>query len=126
MDRRTLLKSAAAGLLAGPLATASWAQNPARLRVQLGWIANVEYGDHWIALEDRLFADAGLDVTVTPGGPNAPDPLTLVSAGNAEIGYTSWLPFLDAVMKGNDFVLIAARMQTSPLDRKSTRLNSSH
>jgi ABC-type nitrate/sulfonate/bicarbonate transport system substrate-binding protein len=41
--------------------------------------------------------------------------LTMVSAGSAEIGYTSWLPFLDAVGQGNDFVLIAARMHSSPL-----------
>lgn len=116
MNRRTFLKSTAAALLSAPVAGGfSMAQSPTRLRVQLGWIANVEYADHWLALENGLFTDAGLDVTVVPGGPNAPDSLTMVSAHNAEIGYTSWLPFLDAVSKGNDFVLIAARMQTSPL-----------
>ncbi|MCD7060717.1 ABC transporter substrate-binding protein [Pelagibacterium xiamenense] len=116
MDRRTLLKAAAAGagLSALPV-RALFAQDTTALRVQLGWIANVEYGDHWIGLEDGIFADAGLDVTVTPGGPNAPDPLTLVAAGNTDIGYTSWLPFLDAIGLGNDYVMIAARMQSSPL-----------
>lgn len=115
MDRRTLLKSAALGLAAAGLPRSSFAQDLIPLRVQLGWIANVEYVDHWLALEDGYFTDAGLDVTVMPGGPNAPDPLTMVAAGSAEIGYTSWLPFLDAVAKGNEFVIIAARMQTSPL-----------
>ncbi|AJE46661.1 ABC transporter substrate-binding protein [Plastorhodobacter daqingensis] len=85
------------------------------LRVQLGWIANVQYGEHFIALEDGLFAERGLDVQIAPGGPNAPNALTAVAAGEADIGYTSWLPFLDAVARGNDFVLIAAAMQTSPL-----------
>jgi ABC-type nitrate/sulfonate/bicarbonate transport system substrate-binding protein len=116
MDRRLLLKSVAAGLASSALLPRlAFGQSPTALRVQLGWIANVEYADHWIALENNLFTEAGLDVTVTPGGPNAPDPLTLIAAGNAEIGYTSWLPFLDAVGKGNEFVLIAARQQSSPL-----------
>ncbi|WP_127753124.1 ABC transporter substrate-binding protein [Devosia sp. 1566] len=116
MLRRQLLASAAGGLLASALLPRfAMAQASTPLRVQLGWIANVEYGDHWIALENGLFSQAGLDVTVSPGGPNAPDPLTLIAAGNAEIGYTSWLPFLDAVGRGNDFVLITARQQTSPL-----------
>jgi len=116
MDRRTLLKSAALGFAAAGLPSRGLlAQQATALRVQLGWIANVEYVDHWLALENGYFAARGLDVTVMPGGPNAPDPLTVVAAGGAEVGYTSWLPFLDAVAKGNEFVIIAARMQTSPL-----------
>lgn len=115
MQRRTLLKSAALGLAAAGLPRGLFAQDLTPLRVQLGWISNVEYVDHWLALENGYFTEEGLDVTVMPGGPNAPDPLTMVAAGSAEIGYTSWLPFLDAVGKGNDFVIIAARMQTSPL-----------
>jgi len=115
MLRRAFLKTAAAGAALAALPRPALAQGATPMRVQLGWIANVEYGDHWIALENGLFAEGGLDVTVNPGGPNAPDPLTLIAAGNAEVGYTSWLPFLDAVAKGNDFVLIAARQQTSPL-----------
>jgi ABC-type nitrate/sulfonate/bicarbonate transport system substrate-binding protein len=115
MDRRRLLHYAAAGLTVPMLPRLAWGQDTTSLRVQLGWIANVEYGDHWIALENGLFADQGLDVMVNPGGPNAPDPLTLIAAGNAEVGYTSWLPFLDAVGRGNDFVLITARQQSSPL-----------
>ncbi|MEF2070100.1 ABC transporter substrate-binding protein [Consotaella aegiceratis] len=115
MHRRTLLKSAAAGLGAAMLPRWAFAQDTTKLRVQCGWIANVEYADVWIAVEKGLFQKRGLSVDVAPGGPNAPDPLVLVAAGNAEIGYTSWLPFLDAVAKGNDYVLISARAQTSPL-----------
>lgn len=85
------------------------------VKVQLGWIGNVQYGEQYIALEDGLFKKHGIEVTVSPGGPNAPSALTSVAAGDADIGFTSWLPFLDAVAKGNDFVLIAAQMQISPL-----------
>lgn len=86
-----------------------------KLRVQLGWIANVQYADNYLAIEHGLFEKQGLDVTVTPGGPNAPNSLVAVAAGEADIGYTSWLPFLDAVAKGNDFVLVGVQMQSSPL-----------
>src|SRR5690606_10385949 len=115
MDRRRLLQFAATGLALPLLPRLAFGQDTTALRVQLGWIANVEYGDHWIALENGYFAEAGLDAIVNPGGPNAPDPLTLIAAGNAEVGYTSWLPFLDAVGRGNEFVLITARQQSSPL-----------
>ncbi|MDE1994873.1 MAG: ABC transporter substrate-binding protein [Rhizobiaceae bacterium] len=116
MNRRNFLQTAAMATLAMPsFSRRVFAQSNTKLRVQLGWIANVEYGAHWIALDKGLFSAAGLDVGVTPGGPNAPDPLTLVSAGNTDIGYTSWLPFLDAVKLGNDYVLIGAAMQSSPL-----------
>jgi ABC-type nitrate/sulfonate/bicarbonate transport system substrate-binding protein len=91
------------------------AQDAPKVRVQLGWIGNVQYGEQYIAQEDGLFKKHGIDVAITPGGPNAPSALTSVAAGNADIGYTGWLPFLDAVAKGNDYVLIAAQMQVSPL-----------
>jgi len=119
MHRRSFLKTAAAG--AAGLASASLLPNAVfaapktNLRVQLGWIANVQYCDLWIGLERGLFAKEGLTLDVNPGGPNSPDALALVAAGKTEIGYTSWLPFLDAVKMGNDFVLIAARLQKSPL-----------
>lgn len=91
------------------------AQDASKVRVQLGWIGNVQYGEQYIALEDGLFKKRGIDVSISAGGPNAPAALTSVAAGEADIGYTGWLPFLDAVAKGNDYVLIAAQMQISPL-----------
>jgi ABC-type nitrate/sulfonate/bicarbonate transport system substrate-binding protein len=39
----------------------------------------------------------------------------VVASGRAEVGYTTWLPFLDAVAKGNRFVMIAATFPRSPL-----------
>ncbi|QPM91535.1 ABC transporter substrate-binding protein [Pseudooceanicola algae] len=119
MDRRKFL-AGTAGLTAGLTATTmmprlSLAADTTALTAQFGWIANVEYGDHFIALENGFFAEDDLEVEISAGGPNAPNPLTMVSAGTAQIGYASWLPFLDAVSQGNDFVLIAARFQQSPL-----------
>ena len=115
MDRRTLLTSTAAGLLASQfMSRAALAADAAKIRVQLGWINNVEYADVWLATENGLFAQAGVDPTVTPGGPNAPDPLRLLAAGSTDIAYTSIFPFIDAVKLGNDFVLVGAQFQSSP------------
>lgn len=115
MNRRSFL-SGTAGVLCAPfIASPLRAQDLTPLTAQFGWIANVEYGDHWVALEQGLFEANGLDVTASPGGPNAPNPLVSLSAGTAQVGYGSWLPLLDAVKAGNDFVLIAARFQSSPL-----------
>ncbi|MCX5495522.1 ABC transporter substrate-binding protein [Kaistia dalseonensis] len=120
IDRRSLLKSLAVGAMAAPIlpslfSSAASAAELVKLKVQLGWVSNVEHAAHWIALDKGLFTAAGLDVTVSPGGPNAPDPLVVVAAGDAQIGYTSWLPFLDAVAQGNDYVLTATLFQSSPL-----------
>jgi len=81
----------------------------------LGWINNVEYAGVWLALENGYFKDEGLDVKTLPGGPNAPPPPVTVASGGAEFGYGVWLPFLDAVGRGNDFVLVAGTFPVSPL-----------
>jgi ABC-type nitrate/sulfonate/bicarbonate transport system substrate-binding protein len=91
------------------------AQQPETVRVGMSWIPNVEYGGIWIGLDKGYFKDENLNIEYFPGGPNAPDPLVTLSAGKIEIGYGAWLPFLDAVTKGNDFVLIAATFPVSPL-----------
>ena len=81
----------------------------------MSWIPNVEYGGVWIAMEKGYFADEGLSIKHFPGGPNAPKPPVTLAAGKIDIGYGSWYSFLDAVSRGNDFVLIAATFAVSPL-----------
>ena len=102
--------SAATGLAA----PAVWAQVKP-VRVALGWINNVEYAGVWMALENGYFKEEGLDVKTLPGGPNAPPPPVTVASGGAEIGYGTWLPYLDAINRGNDFVLVAGTFPVSPL-----------
>ena len=85
------------------------------VRVGMSWIPNVEYGGVWLGLENGYFAEEKLNIKYFPGGPNAPKPLVTLAAGKIDIGYGGWLPFLDAVSRGNDFVLIAATFSVSPL-----------
>ena len=117
-SRRTFSKTSAASLALGvqPLLLAgAHAQNLKTTTVALTWITNVEYAGLWIAIDKGFFKDEGLDVKFIPGGPNAPAPLVTVAAAKADIGYANWFPFLDAVGKGNDFVLIGHTFPVSPL-----------
>ena len=114
--RRSFLKQLAlSGLLAPFAPRLLSAQDATKVRVQIGWIPNVQYAGEWVALEDGLMAEQGLDVEWYPGGPNAlPSPVVL-AAGNADLGYSTWFPFLDAVRQGNDLVMIGAVFPHNPL-----------
>jgi ABC-type nitrate/sulfonate/bicarbonate transport system substrate-binding protein len=84
------------------------------LTMSLGWIPDVEYADLWVALEHRYIAAAGLNFTYLPGGPNAPQPVLEISAGEADFGDSDWLPFCDAIAQGNDFVILASLFPVTP------------
>jgi len=71
-------------------------------------VPDVEYADLWVALDRGYFAQEGIHLKVWPGGPNAPQPVVELSARQADVGEAEWLPFVDAVLLGNDFVLIAS------------------
>jgi ABC-type nitrate/sulfonate/bicarbonate transport system substrate-binding protein len=113
MQRRHFLQGtvAAASALAAPAVQAQ--AKP--VRVAIGWINNVEYAGVWMGLEKGYFKEEGLDLKTLPGGPNAPPPPVTVASGGAEIGYGNWLPYLDALARGNDFVLVAGTFPVSPL-----------
>lgn len=116
--RRSVLKllgAASATVMATGLAATARAQTQAPMTVALSWVPNVEYAGLWIALERGYFKDEGLEVRFLPGGPNAALAPVTVAAGRAEIGYATWLPFVDAVLKGNDFVGLGATMPVSPV-----------
>ena len=117
--RRTLLKalgaSASLPLVGGSLLSSAHAQALAPITVALSWVPNVEYAGLWIAADRGYFREEGLDMKFLPGGPNAPLAPVSVAAGRADLGYATWLPFLDAVQKGNDFVAIGATFPITPV-----------
>lgn len=83
--------------------------------VAMGWISNVEYAGSWLALERGFYAQEGLAPNYLAGGPNAPSPPVAVAAGNAQIGVMpSMTVLLDAIGKGNDFVVVGTQYQVSP------------
>jgi ABC-type nitrate/sulfonate/bicarbonate transport system substrate-binding protein len=91
-----------------PFLTSCRTRDPRVLINALGWVPDVEYADLWVALDRGYFAQEGIHLKVWPGGPNAPQPVVELSARQADVGEAEWLPFVDAVLLGNDFVLIAS------------------
>lgn len=83
--------------------------------MSLGWIPDVEYADLWVAIERGFMAEAGLKFTYLPGGPNAPQPVLEIAAGEADFGDSDWLPFCDAIAQGNDFVVLASLFPVTPV-----------
>jgi len=114
ISRRNMLIAGASAAGAAILPSFSRAQASPTLTTAFGWIPNVQYAGHWIALERGYFGEEGLNAEHLPGGPNAPNALVTLSTGNAQVAYGQWLPFLDARDRGNDFVMIAANFPVNP------------
>ncbi|HTV51913.1 MAG TPA: ABC transporter substrate-binding protein [Steroidobacteraceae bacterium] len=83
--------------------------------MSLGWVPDVEYADLWVALARHYLADAGVRFDYLPGGPNAPQPVLEISAGEADFGDSDWLPYCDAIAQGNDFVIVASLFPVAPV-----------
>jgi ABC-type nitrate/sulfonate/bicarbonate transport system substrate-binding protein len=80
----------------------------------LGWVPNVEYANLWIALDRHFFAEQGIHLKYLPGGPNVPQPVIEIAADEANLGDSDWLPLVDALMHGNDFVILASLFPIAP------------
>src|SRR5688500_20288081 len=58
---------------------------PVKITVQLDWVAEPEHGGFYHAEARGFFREAGLDVTLIPGGPGA-HVMPSVATGKADIG----------------------------------------
>jgi len=114
LSRRGILAAGAATLGAALLPRHASAQAHTPITTAFGWISNVEYAGFWTALERGYFAEEGIEADYLPGGPNAPDTLVSLSADRSQISGANWLPILDAIAQGNDFVILGAQWQRSP------------
>jgi ABC-type nitrate/sulfonate/bicarbonate transport system substrate-binding protein len=112
--RHFLTGSAACGLAALTSRRLAVADSTRLLTIAFGWVPNAEYADIFVGMEKQHFANAGLSIKYLGGGPNAPVSLVTLAAGQADIAGTSWLQLLDAEAHGNDFVIIASMVPTTP------------
>ena len=117
-DRRRFVTSlAAAPVLAaiGGCGKSEPNYNVETPRVALAWIKNVEYAGLFVAEHMNYYSDEGMRPTFLSGGPNSPMPSVSVSAGNAQFGFDNdFRRFMDAVLLGNDLVIVGAQYQRSP------------
>ena len=87
-------------------ATTAEQKAPDKVTLQLKWVTQAQFAGYYAALEEGYYEDAGLDVTLKPGGPDI-TPEQVVASGQAEFGI-DWLPSLLATRdKGGDLVNIA-------------------
>src|SRR6476661_7681106 len=95
----------------GLFATAQAADSPV---LQLKWLADAQSAGFFVAQAKGLYRQAGLDVTILPGGPDI-TPSEVLAAGKADIA-VDWMPSaLAARDKGAPLVNIAQMFQHSGL-----------
>ena len=94
--RREFMQVAAA--LGGAAATYSFigvtpaaAQTPAKVRMQLGWLASNGILGEVVAQKKGFYAEQGVELEIVPGGPNV-DGVAGVAAGQSLLGTVSSSP----------------------------------
>lgn len=80
---------------------------------QLSWLHSVQFAGSYIAQDRGWWRQAGLDVRLMQGGPNAPVEPPVV-AGTALVGISAADYTAAAVAQGADFRIIGVAMQKNP------------
>jgi NitT/TauT family transport system substrate-binding protein len=83
------------------------------VRLQTDWYPQAEHGGFYNALVKGYYKEAGLDVSILPGGPNI-YPTNLVATGAADFAMSSSDQVLVARAGGQDLVAVGATMQYDP------------
>lgn len=110
--RRSVLATGATALGAIALAPRmAFAQS--QVSLQLSWLHSTQFAGSYIALDRGLWTDAGLEVSLLPGGPNAPVEPPVV-AGTALVGISAADYTAAAVAEGAPFKIIGVAMQNNP------------
>src|SRR6202162_1905658 len=94
------------------LATAQAADT---VTIQLKWVAQAQVAGYFVAKEKGFYKDAGLDVTIKPGGPDVAPP-QVIAGGGADV-VVDWMPSaLAAREKGVPLVNISQTFIKSGLE----------
>jgi NitT/TauT family transport system substrate-binding protein len=79
------------------------------------WLAQAEHGGHYQAVADGTYAKYGLDVTITPGGPQKNNRLLMIT-GKAEFYMAANLiPSFTAVEEKVPVMVVASMFQKDPM-----------
>ena len=77
------------------------------------WFAQPEHGGNYAAVKQGFYEEAGMDLTIEPGGPQISS-TQIVASGKAQFGFTQAEDILIARDKGIPLVVIGAIFQKSP------------
>src|SRR5215208_1738071 len=107
MIRKALL----AGALALGFTTTAFAQTD-KVTLQLKWVTQAQFAGYYVANDKGFYKEAGLDVTIKPGGPDIAPP-QVIAGGGADV-IVDWMPSaLAAREKGVPLVNIAQPFKKS-------------
>jgi ABC-type nitrate/sulfonate/bicarbonate transport system substrate-binding protein len=95
------------------VATAPLAAAAADVSLRLPWILNVQGAGYVMAKEKGFYAEAGLNVTIEPGGPNL-NSTALVASGANTFGTNDVNGIIMGANQGMDLVMVAACFQRHP------------
>ena len=110
----TLLSRLSSLLLTMLLASSlAFAQELTPLRLVTNWFAQSEHGGFYAALQDGLYEDAGLDVTIMQGGPQVAG-MALLASGQVDMIMTGAAEVLFARNEGIPIVAFFATFQQIP------------
>ena len=119
---------AALGVLAAASIATAGSSGPqlTKVTLQSKWVVQGQFAGYYAAQAKGFYKQAGLDVTIKPGGPDI-SPEQVVSGGQAQFGI-DWLPSLLAQRDtGQDLVNIAqvyARSGTTEVTWKDSGINT--
>lgn len=93
------------------MSAAAWAAD--KVNLQLPWVLNSQFAGYVMAKEQGFYEEAGIDLTISPGGPQV-NATSFVASGAATIGSVDALVLILANLKGMDLVAVGACFQDNP------------
>ena len=112
--------------LACSVALASGASAADKVTIQLKWVTQAQFAGYYVAKAKGIYKDAGLDVTINPGGPDVAPP-QVIAGGGADV-VIDWMPSaLASREKGVPLVNISQTFKKSGLEltcRKDTGIKT--
>ena len=91
----TMLLAAVAAATGLALAGSSQGQSLTKVTLQSKWVVQAQFAGYYVAREKGYYRQAGLDVTIKPGGPDIlPEQVSV--ADTAEGAFVSWNTNADA------------------------------
>lgn len=76
------------------------------ITLALGWVTQAEWAGYYAAQEQGFYEEAGLNVTIRPGGPDISAP-QVVAAGQADLGTDAFGAVLSAIDQGAPLISVA-------------------
>ncbi len=111
---------------AGLVLLAATASAADKVALQLKWVTQAQFAGYYVAQDKGFYEEAGLDVTIKPGGPDIA-PAQVIAGGGADV-IIDWMPSaLAAREKGVGLVNIAQPFKRSGMMltcRKETGITS--